>query len=153
MNTKRLVTVSLALALAVPIFGQRVANAVAVEGKQHPELIPDATAYLHLFRALQPSPKESAEVFARRRQAIAKETGLDDAQISMLLAASDNFAQQSRALNEVLGPGTARYAARAKMTLQIVDQLQHALGAHGAYALTQYINVTVKPHVTLYQPK
>jgi hypothetical protein len=152
MNCK-LILFALTVSAIVPSFGQGTTGFTVVRGKDRPELINDATAYLHLFRALEQTQSESDLVFSRRRQALAKETGLGGPQIPLLLATADSFAQQGQALNWRMAPGLERQAARAKMTLQLVNQLQQALGPHDAYLLTEYVNGVVKPQVTLYLPR
>ena len=91
------VNVAIAVLIALPCFGQKSANDyITIVGKQHPELIDDATAWWHLFRVLSTrSQADTDEMFIRRRMSFARKTGLPANQIAHLPGASDSFEQEN----------------------------------------------------------
>ncbi len=135
---------------------QSTTRFTAVSGKDHPELISDATAYLHLFRTLSRTGAESEALFARRRLAFARRTALGKNQILLLLSAADAFNAQMKTL-DALPPAVQRTVeardARAQVIMKIVAQLQLALGSYDASVLAQHVNTVIKPTIVVYVPK
>jgi hypothetical protein len=119
-----------------------------ISGKDHPDLIDDATAYWHLFRILSRSDGEAFEVFQRRRLAFAITTNLTKEQIQILLRAADTFAaQMAYFASQPATPGVLE--ARTNTVLSIVGTLRRDLGEQGALVLTNYVNGQFKRNIVL----
>jgi 4-hydroxy-3-methylbut-2-enyl diphosphate reductase IspH len=145
------VTAALLLIAAIaPSFGQQATKPYTViSGKEHPEQIDDATAYLHLFGTLTRKQGEPQDRYDRRRLAYANQTGLTGNEIASLLAGADAYAQRLQTLSQS-GPVDA--TSRKQTALSVMAQLQQTLGSHGAFVLATFVNTAVKPNVTIYNP-
>lgn len=150
---KHYLGIALAVLTAIPCFGQQATQPTpAISGKDHPELIDDATAYWHLFSVLSRSSGESDEMFQRRRMAFANKAGLTPPQVTLLLAAADKFSQQMAAFNNL--PATAEnHGARTNAVLDIVAALHQELGSYASSILTNHVNTDVKKTIVMVQPK
>ena len=146
------ITLALAGLISIPCYSQQAANSPSrISGKEHPELIDDATAYWHLFRVLGRSQGEPDDMFQRRRLAFAKKTGLAAGQIPMLLAAADTFALQMTGFDGQ--PVTAALReTRTAAVLRIFEALHGALGPPDAAVLNDYVNNKVKRSIVLLVP-
>lgn len=147
------ITVALAALATIPCFGQQSTTPITtIVGKDHPELIDDATAYWHLFRSLSRSDKDTDDMFQRRRLAFANKTGLTPTQVTQLLAAADKFTEQMAAFKGL--PETPpNHDARTNAVLNIVSALQQSMGPYASSVLTYYVNTKVKTTITVFQPK
>src|SRR5260370_31549512 len=94
------ISVALATLAAIPCFGQQSTTPITtIVGRDHPELIDDATAYWHLFRTLSRADRDTDDMFQRRRLAFANQTGLTPTAVTQLLVAADKFTEEMAAFN------------------------------------------------------
>jgi hypothetical protein len=147
-------TALLLVATAAPSFGQPAAQPYTViNGKEHPEQIDDATAYLHFFASLTRKPGEVQDSYDRRRRAYAHQMNLNEelneSEIAALFASADRFAQRIQSLTQ---NGPVDSTSRKETALGVMAQLQQVLGPHARYVLTTFVNTVVKPSITIYNP-
>src|SRR5260221_1463119 len=92
------ISIALATLATIPCFGQQSTTpTTTIVGRDHPELIDDATAYWHLFQMLGRSDRDTDDMFQRRRLAFANQTGLTPIQVKQLLVAADEFTEEMEA--------------------------------------------------------
>lgn len=140
----------LLMAAIAPSFGQQATRPYTViSGKEHPEQIDDATACLRLFGALTRKQGEPQDSYDRRRRAYANRTDLNASEITSLFAAADVYAQRMQYLSQ---NGPVDLTSQKQTALSVMAQLQQALGPHGAFVLTTFVNTVVKPSITIYNP-
>lgn len=145
------VTAAMLLMVAiVPSFGQQATKPYTViNGKEHPEQIDDATAYLHLFGTLTRKQDEPQDSYDRRRRAYANRTGLNASEITSLFAGADAYAQRMQSLSQ---NGPVDLTSQKQTALSVMAQLQPVLGSHGTLVLLTFVNTVVKPSITIYNP-
>jgi hypothetical protein len=145
------VTAALLFVAAIgPSFGQQATKPYTViSGKEHPEQIDDATAYLHLFGTLTRKQAEPQDSYDRRRRAYANQTDLNASEITSLFAGADVYAQRIQSLSQ---NGPVDLTSRKQTALSVMAQLQQMLGPHGTFVLTTFVNTVVKPSITIYNP-
>jgi hypothetical protein len=145
------VTAAMLLVAAIaPSFGQQATTPYTViNGKEHPEQIDDATAYIHLFSALGKRQGEPQDSYDRRRLAYANRTDLNASEITSLFAGADVYAQRLQSLSQ---NGPVDLTSRKQTALGVMAQLQQVLGPHGTFVLTTFVNTVVKPSITIYNP-
>jgi hypothetical protein len=151
------ITFALAAVLTIPCIGQQsTSQLTTISGKEHSELIDDATAYLHFLGRLSRITGETDEQFARRRLAFARRTKLGDNQIPLLLTAAVRVREEMKMFDSET-PVNQRTQqsrdARAQVIMGIVAQLQQELGPGDAAALTAFVNTAIKPTIVIYVPK
>ena len=146
------ISIALATLATIPCFGQQSTTPTTIVGKDHPELIDDATAYWHLFQSLSRSDRDTDDTFKQRRLAFANQTGLTPTQVKRLLVAADQFTEQLAPFKGL--PETPEnHEARTNTVLNIAAALHQNLGPYASSILTYYLNTKVKATITIFQPK